>query len=157
MIRKTLAAAITLAVSGNVMAFAPTDTPDYNVNFSGATASTKTLKEVVVTKLCDSASSIDHAGMVIPSANAEEALLAGGQDIYPVDHLSQVMDLLLGCSDLLPGREKPSCGSFEVSKEGLDLADVMIAVQKSSVSFKAMVEVRNKLVDAYKDVMNMPV
>ncbi len=33
----------------------------------------------------------------------------------------------------------------------------MIAAQKSSVSFQAMVEVSNKLIDAYKDVMNMPV
>ena len=47
--------------------------------------------------------------------------------------------------------------AFEQGEPGLDLADVMIAVQKSSVSFRAMVEVRNKLVDAYKDVMNMPV
>jgi len=47
--------------------------------------------------------------------------------------------------------------AFEQGEEGLDLADVMIAVQKSSVSFQAMVEVRNKLVDAYKDIMNMPV
>ncbi len=47
--------------------------------------------------------------------------------------------------------------AFEQGQEGLDLADVMIAVQKSSLSFQAMVEVRNKLVEAYKDVMNMPV
>ena len=47
--------------------------------------------------------------------------------------------------------------AFEQGEPGLDLADVMIAVQKSSVSFQAMVEVRNKLVEAYKDVMNMPV
>ncbi|MCB1785282.1 MAG: flagellar hook-basal body complex protein FliE [Chromatiaceae bacterium] len=47
--------------------------------------------------------------------------------------------------------------AFEQGEEGLDLAQVMIAVQKSSLSFQAMVEVRNKLVDAYKDVMNMPV
>ena len=47
--------------------------------------------------------------------------------------------------------------SFERGDEGLDLAEVMIAVQKSSVSFEAMVAVRNKLVEAYKDVMNMPV
>ena len=47
--------------------------------------------------------------------------------------------------------------SFERGAEDLDLADVMIAVQKSSVSFQAMVEVRNKLVEAYKDIMNMPV
>lgn len=47
--------------------------------------------------------------------------------------------------------------SFERGDEGVDLAEVMIAAQKSSLSFQAMVEVRNKLVDAYKDVMNMPV
>ncbi|WP_078122097.1 flagellar hook-basal body complex protein FliE [Thiosocius teredinicola] len=46
---------------------------------------------------------------------------------------------------------------FEQGQPGIDLADVMIAVQKSSVSFQAMVEVRNKLVEAYKNVMNMPV
>ncbi len=33
----------------------------------------------------------------------------------------------------------------------------MIASQKSSLAFTAMVEVRNKLVDAYKEVMSMPV
>lgn len=47
--------------------------------------------------------------------------------------------------------------SFERGEEGVDLAEVMIAAQKSSVAFEAMVEVRNKLVEAYKDVMNMPV
>lgn len=46
--------------------------------------------------------------------------------------------------------------AFEHGKD-VDLASVMIAAQKSSVSFQAMVEVRNKLVEAYKDVMNMPV
>ncbi len=38
-----------------------------------------------------------------------------------------------------------------------NLAEVMVAVQKSSISFEAMVQVRNKLVDAYKEVMNMPI
>ena len=46
---------------------------------------------------------------------------------------------------------------FQLGEEGLDLAEVMIAVQKSSLSFQSMVEVRNKLVEAYKDVMNMPI
>lgn len=41
--------------------------------------------------------------------------------------------------------------------ETQDLAQVMIAAQKSSVSFQAMVQVRNKLVQAYQDVMNMPI
>lgn len=46
--------------------------------------------------------------------------------------------------------------AFEQGQEGVDLAQVMVASQKASLSFSAMVEVRNKLVDAYKDVMNMP-
>ena len=45
--------------------------------------------------------------------------------------------------------------SFELGDPGVDLARVMIASQKASVSFQAMNQVRNKLVEAYKDVMNM--
>ncbi len=45
---------------------------------------------------------------------------------------------------------------FEMGDQDVSLAEVMIASQKASVSFQAMVQVRNKLVEAYKDVMNMP-
>ncbi len=45
---------------------------------------------------------------------------------------------------------------FETGKADVSLAEVMIASQKASVSFQAMLQVRNKLVDAYKDVMSMP-
>ncbi len=37
------------------------------------------------------------------------------------------------------------------------LAEVMIAAQKADLSFRAVTEVRNKLVQAYQDIMNMPV
>lgn len=47
--------------------------------------------------------------------------------------------------------------SYERGVAGVDITDVMIASQKASVSFQAMVQVRNKLVDAYRDVMNMPI
>ncbi len=46
--------------------------------------------------------------------------------------------------------------SFETGESDVSLAEVMIASQKASVSFQAMLQVRNKLVDAYKDVVNMP-
>lgn len=39
----------------------------------------------------------------------------------------------------------------------IDITDVMIASQKAGVAFDAMVQVRNKLVEAYRDVMNMPI
>ncbi|AYC32524.1 flagellar hook-basal body complex protein FliE [Pseudomonas cavernae] len=47
--------------------------------------------------------------------------------------------------------------AFEIGKSGIDLTDVMIASQKASVSFQAMTQVRNKLVQAYQDIMQMPV
>lgn len=37
-----------------------------------------------------------------------------------------------------------------------DLAGVMIARQKASIAFEATLQVRNKLLGAYKDVMSMP-
>ena len=33
----------------------------------------------------------------------------------------------------------------------------MVAMQKANISFQAVVQVRNKLVSAYQDIMNMPV
>ncbi|MEZ5656704.1 MAG: flagellar hook-basal body complex protein FliE [Sphingobium sp.] len=41
--------------------------------------------------------------------------------------------------------------------ETTDIAAVMLAKQKASVSFEATLQVRNKLLSAYKDIMNMPV
>lgn len=46
--------------------------------------------------------------------------------------------------------------SFELG-ENVDLSQVMIAVQKSRISFEALSQVRNKLLSAYQDVMNMSV
>jgi flagellar hook-basal body complex protein FliE len=37
-----------------------------------------------------------------------------------------------------------------------DLASVMIARQKAAIAFEATLQARNRLVGAYKDVMNMP-
>ncbi|PCJ26643.1 MAG: flagellar hook-basal body complex protein FliE [SAR86 cluster bacterium] len=47
--------------------------------------------------------------------------------------------------------------SFEMGDTNVDIPEVMIAVQKASLSFEAITEVRNKLLTAYQDVMNMQV
>ncbi|MGE8151622.1 flagellar hook-basal body complex protein FliE [Pseudomonas vancouverensis] len=47
--------------------------------------------------------------------------------------------------------------AFEIGQSGVDLTDVMISSQKASVSFQALTQVRNKLVQAYQDIMQMPV
>ncbi len=45
---------------------------------------------------------------------------------------------------------------MELGDPDVELSEVMIQAQKASLAFQAMTQVRNKLVDAYKDVMSMP-
>lgn len=47
--------------------------------------------------------------------------------------------------------------AFESGSSDKSLAEVMIAAQKADLSFRAMTEVRNKLINAYQEIMNMPV
>lgn len=46
---------------------------------------------------------------------------------------------------------------FSLGKPDADLAEAMIAMQRARVHFESMVQVRNKLVSAYQEVMRMPV
>lgn len=46
---------------------------------------------------------------------------------------------------------------FALGDDSVNLSDVMIATQKASIGFQATVQVRNKLVSAYHDIMNMQV
>jgi len=46
---------------------------------------------------------------------------------------------------------------YERGEPGVSLEQVMIAGQKAEVSFQALTQVRNRLVEAYQEIMNMPV
>jgi len=63
-----------------------------------------------------------------------------------IDHVNQTQQASSGLQT-----------AFEKGDPSVDLAQVMIASQKANVEFQAMVQVRNKLVEAYKDIMNMPI
>lgn len=47
--------------------------------------------------------------------------------------------------------------AFQSGDPNVQVSEVMVALQKSNVSFQAMLQVRNKLVNAYQEIMNMPV
>ena len=46
---------------------------------------------------------------------------------------------------------------FSAGEPNVNLQDVMVNLQKANLSFQQMVQVRNRLVSAYQDIMNMPV
>ena len=43
------------------------------------------------------------------------------------------------------------------SGEDIPLTDVVMSMQKSSLAFEATLKIRNKVLKAYEDIMNMPV
>lgn len=47
--------------------------------------------------------------------------------------------------------------AFEMGDPEIDLQDVMVQMAKANISFQTMIQVRNRILSAYQDVMNMPV
>ncbi len=90
------------------------------------------------------------AAPAAPSA-AEEARPAGRVDFG--EALRSSLDGVNGAQ-----RKAEALGQrFALGDESVNLSDVMIASQKASIGFQATVQVRNKLVSAYHDIMNMQV
>jgi flagellar hook-basal body complex protein FliE len=46
---------------------------------------------------------------------------------------------------------------FALGDDSVNLSDVMISMQKANITFQATVQVRNKLVSAYQEIMNMQI
>ncbi|GGX19432.1 flagellar hook-basal body complex protein FliE [Undibacterium macrobrachii] len=46
---------------------------------------------------------------------------------------------------------------FAMGDDSVNMSDMMISMQKASISFQATVQVRNKLISAYQDIMNMQI
>ena len=47
--------------------------------------------------------------------------------------------------------------AFEKGDSNISMAELMVTMEKSSVSFQAVMQVRNRLLTAYQEIMNMPV
>lgn len=47
--------------------------------------------------------------------------------------------------------------NFEMGDPSVSLAEVMVTAQKASLQFQGMTEVRNKLLNAYQEIMSMQV
>ncbi|EPJ45986.1 MAG: flagellar hook-basal body complex protein fliE [Osedax symbiont Rs1] len=47
--------------------------------------------------------------------------------------------------------------AYEQGDPNVELTQVMVSLQKSSIAFEAMAQVRNRLVSAYEDIMKMPI
>ena len=47
--------------------------------------------------------------------------------------------------------------AYEMGDPNVDITRVMIASEKAGISFEALTQVRNRVVQSYEDIMNMPI
>ncbi|NJM12832.1 MAG: flagellar hook-basal body complex protein FliE [Synechococcaceae cyanobacterium SM1_2_3] len=79
----------------------------------------------------------------------------GGETLAQEDFASVLKSMLVDVSQSQQ-QSNQLAAAFERGQHQ-DLAEVMIAQQKSRLAFQTTLQVRNKLVSAYQDIMNMPV
>ena len=82
-----------------------------------------------------------------PSSTGE----AGGSDF------SQILKNTLDQVSQAQQTAQKMTEDFASGQDGVNLQDVMINLQKASLSFQEMVQVRNRLVTAYQNIMNIQV
>ena len=97
-----------------------------------------------------------------PQAMAAKDVMGAGQAVSPAGQVngpqfSELMSDAISKVNEVQQNSSAMSTAYVKGDPNVDVTDVMIASQKASVAFESMVQVRNKLVEAYRDVMNMPI
>ncbi len=93
-------------------------------------------------------------------AKAGAATSVGGMDHTAGVNGSAFGNLLTKAIDNVNAQQMEAgrlATQVEMGDGGVSLVKAMIASQKASVAFQATLQVRNKVVSAYQDIMNMPI
>jgi flagellar hook-basal body complex protein FliE len=92
------------------------------------------------------------------SAAASPASVMGGPaQASPAGSFANVMKQGLEQVNQVQQKAAAVATQFERGVPGVELPQVMLEMQKASVSFRALTEVRNRFVSAYQEIMNMPI
>lgn len=97
-----------------------------------------------------SMSQASRAGALGPAVQTAGKVAGTGNDFAKVlkQGLESVNNAQMKAADV--------ADKFERGVPGVELPQVMLEMQKANVSFRALTEVRNKFVEAYREIMNMP-
>ena len=90
-------------------------------------------------------------------ASGASASAAPGVGGAPSQGFADLLEASIAGVGAAQGTAAELAAAFERGEAAVSLPEVMIALQKASLSFQAMTEVRNHLVSAYQEIMNMPV
>ncbi len=145
---------------------------DNRVDIQGVLDQMRALKNQVQSPVQDNNSSNQFANTVeqmrkqISSTNSDLALEQPHLEssVHGLEHVEKGSvpsfgSMFKSAVDTVNGNQNAAnelATRYELGDPKVDLPEVMIALQKSSVSFQAMTQVRNKMIEAYKEIINMP-
>ncbi|MFO1413510.1 MAG: flagellar hook-basal body complex protein FliE [Burkholderiales bacterium] len=109
----------------------------------------------------EAASQLPGAASATRGAGAARALSGLGATgattaTKPVDFASTLAKAI-GEVDNAQKSASTMAEQFQLGAKGVTLEDTMVSLQKANISFQAMVQVRNKVVAAYSEIMNMQI
>ncbi len=92
-----------------------------------------------------------------PHNDVAQVAGVGGGVQAPTNSFANVMKQGLDSVNQAQARASDMTTKFEQGVPGIELPQVMLEMQKASVSFRGITEVRNRFVSAYQEIMNMPI
>ena len=93
---------------------------------------------------------------IMPSELNEKTLSAGMGQVQKQNNFGAYLNDAIGKVNGLQLESDKLTSMFAEGKK-VDLHEVMIAGQKASISLQATLEIRNKVVEAYQEIMRMQV
>ena len=97
---------------------------------------------------------------LLQELNSLAARAAGQQPAPPADRVPEFGEALKAALEQVNSAQQEAARlqrAFDLNASNIDLQEVMVSLQKASLSFQTMVQVRNRLVSAYQEIMNMQV
>ncbi|MEP7205429.1 MAG: flagellar hook-basal body complex protein FliE [Casimicrobiaceae bacterium] len=108
----------------------------------------------LLSKLEAARAALAHFPTTLPAGGAGGVGAAGAAK--PVDFASLLKDSVAKVND---GQAQAMglAERFQMGDAGVSLEETMVSLSKANISFQQMVQVRNRVVAAYHDVMNMQI
>ncbi|MDH5180327.1 MAG: flagellar hook-basal body complex protein FliE [Gammaproteobacteria bacterium] len=91
------------------------------------------------------------------AAQIQQKQAAAPESVDKADSFSELLKQSINQVNNLQQEGNQLATAFQKGDPNVQMSEVMVSLQKANVSFQAMIEVRNKLVSAYQEIMNMQV
>ncbi len=102
-------------------------------------------------------SNIDQMVNQLRAVAAQASATPAPQESVPTQDFAAMLKSAVEEVNSAQMNAKQLTRQFEAGNPDVNLQDVVLSLQKASLSFQTMVQVRNKLVSAYQEIMNMQV